>query len=188
LPLPGFSLGGKIAIMGHAAASFGMDVADLLASVIRHVRFRPKGYSLNRALNSAWQNSAIRLDCAVAGTLLKSRLGMAVPEESRVRPAEIAKTIKSLPAIHRSYCMKLYDAACAWRPRQLTARSVLVFEATKEPDRSISSVGRKWASIARNVKTVTIKGSHMSIVRPPDGLPLASALCQALREASQDIR
>jgi thioesterase domain-containing protein len=187
LPAPGLSLAGKIGIAGHAAASFGGDVADLAVSLIRHVRFRPKGYSLGRALNSAWQNSAIRLDCAVAATVLKSRLGMAVPEESRVRPAEIAKTIRSLPAIHRAYCLKLYDAACAYRPRQAPARSVLVFEASKEPDRSISSVARKWASIARDMKTVTIKGSHMSIVRPPDGLPLARELCRVLREASASL-
>ncbi|HWC62627.1 MAG TPA: thioesterase domain-containing protein [Rhizomicrobium sp.] len=188
LPLPAASLVEKIKILGHAVAGFGADVADLGTSLVRHVRFRPKGYSLSRAFNSAWQNSVIRLDCAVAGTVLKSRLGMKVPEESRVRPAEIAKTIKSLPPVHRSYCMKLYDAACAYRPRQASARSVLVFEATKEPDRSLNSVARKWASIARDVKTVTIKGSHMSIVRPPDGLPLARELCHALREASRDIR
>jgi thioesterase domain-containing protein len=184
LALPGQPLVAKMRIAGLALASLFKDLADLALGAVRHVRFRPKGYAISRAINAAWQNSGFRLDCAVAITFLKTSLGMAVPEESRIRPAEIARTIMSLPPVHREYCMKLYDSACAYRPSKTAAQSVLVFEATREPDRSVAQVARKWKSIAQNVKTITVKGNHMSIVKPPDGLPLARALCRALREAS----
>jgi hypothetical protein len=41
--------------------------------------------------------------------------------------------------------------------------------------------------VAANVRTVSVAGSHMSIIKPPDGIFLARELCRTLREASAGL-
>jgi thioesterase domain-containing protein len=179
LPPPGLSA--RLGIAVSTLATLARDFGALAVSLVRHARARPQNYALGRALHSAWRHSAFRLFFATIASARDAKAGRKVDPESRIRPAEIAATIRSLPASHHAFCLTLYDVACRYVPAPAYPGAMLVFESTKEPDRAINRVAAKWRTIAADIKVIPVKGSHMSIMKSPDGIPLANALREMLR-------
>jgi thioesterase domain-containing protein len=86
-----------------------------------------------------------------------------------------------MPPDHQALARALYDAIFDYTPADQYTGNVVVYEATSEPARSSERVAKKWARISTDADIVPVKGTHMSIVRSPDGLPLARDLCKRLQ-------
>jgi thioesterase domain-containing protein len=171
--LPPLSLSGKMRLAWYRAANFFLALIALGRDLVRHMSHRPlRNYSPGRAVKAAWQNSAFRLvwETMTGGT--------------RSVPAWIADIVAGLPPDHRAFATMFYDAICAYVPEKEYAGDILFFEATQEPARSSERMAETWMAIAKNVDVVRVKGSHQSIVKPPDGVAMAAALCKQLREVS----
>jgi thioesterase domain-containing protein len=117
---------------------------------------------------------------------LATRLGARKPvpggshEPPQKHPAEIASNISTMPPDHRACAIALYDAIFAYTPTDRYTGDVVVYESTAEPDRGSERVAQRWAKLSTNLTVVPVEGSHMSIVKPPNGQPLARDLSQRL--------
>jgi thioesterase domain-containing protein len=180
LKLPPRNIAARLKLLLFMLTRLTKDFFSLLVSVTRHLRAKPGHYSLARLLRPAWRHSPFRLFWASCFSALRHKAGFTVRPEARIRPAEIAETIVSLPPLHRAFCFKLFDDSAAWCPGKIYPGPVLVFEATQQPARALAQVAEKWRVVAPQCRVITIQGSHMSIIRPPDGIKLAQDLCSAL--------
>jgi len=173
----------KIRISYNRAWNVVMNVGDLARDVSRRIRQRPHP-GLGQATKTAWQHSSLRQNWERTVDLIAKRTGASKPaaEGSRPHPAEVASAITTLPPDHRACAITLYDAIDRYVPQDQYTGEVVLYEATAEPDRGTERVARKWAKISKNLTVVTVKGTHMSIVKPPKGLALAEDLSKRLRE------
>jgi thioesterase domain-containing protein len=170
----------------HRLANVTISLVHLGRDLVRRICNRsPQNPSLRDSIRLAWRNSAFRLIWERTTGLLARTAGQIVKTPAPQRhPAEIASNIAGVPPAHQAFAKALYDAVCAYKPEAEYAGNVLVFESTLEPARSSEKVAKRWARIAPAAEIVPVEGSHMSIVRQPNGRPLARILCQRLRDVS----
>jgi len=154
---------------------------------VYRIRHRPPlNRGLGWAFKSVWQNSSLRIIWERTMDTLATRLGPRKPvpsgshESPQKHPAEIASNISTMPPDHRACAIALYDATFAYTPVDRYTGDVVVYESTAEPDRSSERVAQRWAKLSTNLTVVPVEGSHMSIVKPPHGQPLARDLSQRL--------
>jgi thioesterase domain-containing protein len=173
----------RLAHLGISLTQLGCDLAGRLG------HRRSQNRSVRDAVRIAWRNAAFRRIWERTTGSIASKMAFRMPGTgvAQRHPAEDASNISGLPSDHRAFAMALYDAVCNYTPNEIYPGNVLVFESTAEPARSSERVADKWTRIARNVEIVPIESTHMSIVRRPDGGPLADKLCRRLREGFETL-
>jgi hypothetical protein len=144
----------------------------------------PQRLGLASAIRSAWEFASLRQIWERAVDFVATKLGASKPAQvgPRRHPAEIASNISGLPAEHRACAIELYDAIDRYVPDDEYTGETVLYEATAEPDRGSERVAKKWAKISTNLTIVPVEGTHMSMVKPPRGVPLARDLCRRLGE------
>ena len=181
------SLRDKIKVTYYRFQNLGKSFAEFERDLVYRIRHRPPlNRGLGWAFKSVWQNSSLRIIWERTMDTLATRLGPRKPvpsgshESPQKHPAEIASNISTMPPDHRACAIALYDATFAYTPVDRYTGDVVVYESTAEPDRSSERVAQRWAKLSTNLTVVPVEGSHMSIVKPPHGQPLARDLSQRL--------
>ena len=173
----------KVKIACYRVSHGVKDLADFLNGLGRQLRSGQS--SFGQAFRSCWKASAFRKKWAKMAMLIRNSTRTGSEANGALHPAELISDIARFPSDHRAFARTLYDALVDYVPQKDYAGDMLVFESTKEPDRTNEKIAEKWKAFARNVTVVRIKGSHKSIVLPPDALPLAQHLSWYLRRYSQ---
>jgi thioesterase domain-containing protein len=175
----------KIKVSYCRTFNIGRNIVELGRDVVRRRRQqKPPDVGLARTIQSAWRDSSLKLNCERIVDAVAPRMRTRQPAQDgpQRHPAENASNISSMPPEHKACAITLYDAIFGYVPEEVYAGDVVLYESTAEPDRGTERVVKKWARISTNLTVVPVKGDHMSMVKRPNGLPLASDLCKRLRE------
>ena len=78
----------------------------------------------------------------------------------------------------------LFNALYAYVSRRYAGR-VLLFKAKTEPLYHLLEVDKRWSEIAQNLEVISVRGTHVTIVREPYVLAVAEHLKVALARFHQ---
>jgi thioesterase domain-containing protein len=116
--------------------------------------------------------------------MIKQKLFSAAQQEENSQPLMVRMVIEGDPSFtirEKEFLATFYQALHAYVPQEYRG-NVLAFVATLEPYKKIAE---KWKTIAPSLRTISVKGTHNTIVRGADVKILAARLCEELTVLSQ---
>ena len=111
----------------------------------------------------------------VARAMLQVRPNWRGNKEGGADTLDAFMDVSKYPAADKAFMSRLYAALFAYKPKTY-AGTVVAYEASKKPLLRLPQVGRVWRALAPRSEIVTLKGTHLSVLKPGDVDPLARDL------------
>jgi thioesterase domain-containing protein len=181
LILGGHSAGAAIALeMAQQLLALGRDVRSLIVfdgelyNTGAELSVSNPVYWIRLALNiPAWIRSFYRSIPRKVVARTKSAIAMLTGK--RRDPVEAVADLRKFTSDHAAFVKTLFESQFGYVPKEYLGR-VVVCVAKTQPFTHLFQVEATWRKIAPAAEIVKFRGTHTSLVHPPDGLAVARYL------------
>jgi thioesterase domain-containing protein len=194
LVLGGHSAGAAIALeMAQQLRALGRDVRALIVldgelyNTGAELSVSNPVYWIRLALNvPAWIRSFYRSIPGKVVARTKSAIGMLTGKRPG-DPVEGVIDLRKVTSDHAAFINTLFESQFSYVPKEYPGR-VVVCVAKTQPLTYLFQAEATWRKIAPAAEIVKFRGTHKSLVHPPDGLAVAQYLRGVFSQVDEAIR